>query len=73
MKAQPSKTKPRPASAPEALPLVLTVPEAATVLRISRYTVARMIREGALKAVTMGMRRSVRIPRAEVLRVASGG
>lgn len=53
------------------LPLFLSVPEVARVLRIGTSSVHRLLRSGDLKAVRFG--RSVRIPRSEVERLLTGG
>lgn len=47
------------------LPLVLTVQEAADVLRLSKYSVRALVAEGRLAAVRAG--RAIRIPRRAVL------
>lgn len=43
-------------------PLLLTVPEAARLLRISRNTAYEMVRRGELPAINLG-ERIIRIPR----------
>lgn len=49
------------------------VEEAANLLRISRHSVYRLIKQGELRAIQLGMRRTV-IPAEEIERlVASAG
>jgi excisionase family DNA binding protein len=40
-------------------PLVVSVPEACTLLRVSRWTLYQLIRSGKLETVTIGTRRLV--------------
>jgi excisionase family DNA binding protein len=55
-----------------ALPLTLSVAEAADLLGVSGYTVRQLIREGRLRAVDLGSVKAVRIPSTEVLRLVRG-
>lgn len=40
-------------------PLLLTVPEACTLLRISRWSFYRLLREGRIETIRLGSRRLV--------------
>lgn len=54
----------------EDLPLLLTVPEAGTVLRVSRATAYAMVRCGALRSIKAG--RHLRVPRSAILELLDG-
>lgn len=45
--------------------VLLTVPEVAAILRVSKMTVYRMVRSGELESVTLGAR-NIRVSRASV-------
>jgi excisionase family DNA binding protein len=53
------------------LPLVLTVPEAARALRISRGSAYEAVRSGELPSVRIG--HSIRVPRHALLDLLEGG
>jgi excisionase family DNA binding protein len=57
----PSSTK-----TPLRRPIVVTVPEAADILRISRAQVYALMSSGQLRRLQIGTTRSVRIPLADV-------
>ena len=57
------------ATSPPLLPL-MTIGEAATILRVARRTIRRMIKRGELHAVRIG--RSVRIRRQDIERIILG-
>lgn len=55
----------------EELPLALTVPEAAEVLRIGRNTTYDLVRCGVLRSIRIG--RQLRVPREAILDFLHGG
>ncbi len=46
----------------DSLPLLLTVPEMASTLRIGRNAAYQLVKDGAIRCIHIG--RSIRIPRA---------
>lgn len=56
-----------------AQPLVVTVPEACNLLRVSRWTVYQLIRSGELQTVTIGTRRLVPVSSLYELLTKLGG
>jgi excisionase family DNA binding protein len=54
------------------LPLVLTVPEVAKVLRISRGAAYEAVRCGDIPSVRVG-RRTIRVPRHRIVELLEGG
>lgn len=56
-----------------AQPLVVTVPEACDLLRVSRWTVYQLIRSGKLETVTIGTRRLVPVSALYELLTKLGG
>ena len=55
----------------EDLPLALTVPEAAKILRLGRNTTYDLVRRGTLRSIRIG--RQLRIPRDAILDFLHGG
>jgi excisionase family DNA binding protein len=56
-----------------AQPLVVTVPEACTLLRVSRWTVYQLIRTGKLETVKLGTRRLAPVSALYELLATLGG
>ena len=54
----------------EQMPLVLTIPEAAELLRLKKSTAYKLVKEGHLPTIKIG--RQVRIPRDELLKIIQG-
>ena len=71
VKRRPSRARKQPPPAPPPEQLVLSVPEAAAMLRCSEATVWNRLRDGTLKRVRMGG--STRLNRAAVERYAATG
>jgi len=56
-----------------AQPLVVSVPEACSLLRVSRWTIYQLIRSGKLETITIGTRRLVPVSALYELLTKLGG